>query len=334
MLTRVLLVVVLGGIYLFPSHHAHAQDEVTWLYEQINALRATLGLSGYRLNGSLSAAAQSHSEWMAATGIIAHEEDNGSGPPDRAATYGYGGLWVAENIYGGVNANASTAWNWWLNSPTHYNAITSASKTDVGIGIAQGSGMRFYTLLFGQGSTEGLPPPQPTADPNLVVAAVVDSIVAGADEVITIREESSVPQAEVAVDDPPLPPPITFTPSPTIPTYTPTITWTPTFTWTPSLTTTPLLPTTTPVQLGTAIPLEVALAMTPSITPSPSQTSVLVALSSVVDSYTAPRSPQLQATVVADEESGFQLHLLLIPIIGLQVVGLGWVLWRLVAKKS
>jgi hypothetical protein len=326
---RIILVLVLVALWShIPGRPAQAQDEVTWLYEQMNALRASLGLSGYRLNGSLSAAAQAHSQWMAATGIIAHEQDDGSGPPERALAYGYGGEWVAENIYGGSNANASTAWNWWLNSSVHYNAIVNPIKTDVGIGIAQGSGMRYYTLVFGQGSREGLPPP-PAALPNTEMAnpnnesQIVEQSESGA---LVVEAIAAAPTER------PLPPAATFTPSPTIPTATPTITWTPTFTWTPSPSPTLPLPTTTPVQLGTAIPLEVALAMTPSVTPLPSNTPVLVALSPLVDSYIPPRSPAPQNAQL-DESGGLDRRWLLLLIIALQVLGLGWVLWRLGAKR-
>ncbi|NDJ75938.1 MAG: CAP domain-containing protein, partial [Chloroflexi bacterium] len=71
------------------AERAHAQDDVTWLLNQINALRASQGLHTYALNPQLTAAAQAHSQYMSDTCDVSHYQSNGSGPIDRARAQGY-----------------------------------------------------------------------------------------------------------------------------------------------------------------------------------------------------------------------------------------------------
>jgi uncharacterized protein YkwD len=299
---------------LIPPPIAQAQDEKQWLYDQMNALRGSLGLHGYSWNAALNTAAQSHSDWMAATGSISHQDDNGRGPADRAYTFGYQGDWPSENIYGGLRATASTAWNWWLNSPIHYSGITHARKTEVGIGVSSGpDGMRYYVLLFGEGAGAGIPlaaasPPAENPPPAAEVAAAPVS-------------EQAAPPANPAPIPATARPLITFTPSPTIPTFTPTPSWTPTFTLTPSPTASPLPASSTPVLLATALPLEVALAQTPS------PTFVTLPLSPVVDDGQAQGPALLESG-----GGGNPWRVLLIPLIGLQTLALAWVLRHLLAR--
>lgn len=135
---------------------AAAQSAAGDLLGRINALRASLGLPGYTLNGALSAAAQSQAAWMAETGTISHTRPDGSGPRTRAVNAGYGTTDVAENIYGGTNATVGTAWSFWVNSAIHYAGLTNPRYQEVGIGVANGSGLTTYVLVFGN---PGGPPP-------------------------------------------------------------------------------------------------------------------------------------------------------------------------------
>ena len=312
-------------VLALPVPSAQAQDDATWLYDQINGLRASLGLHGYAWNGALNAAAQAHSEWMAATGIISHEGEFDRGPGDRAVTFGYGGRSVTENIYGGGRANPQIAWNFWVNSGVHYAAIAHVNKNEIGIGVARGEGGTYYTLMFGQGSGVAAPaPPPPAQVPEEPVAP----------EILPVAEAASQaaeppPQNVPAEPPPPTRPPITFTPSPTIPSQTPTITWTPTYTWTPSPTASIPPPTETPIRLATAIPLptdtEIALAASP--------TQIVLQLLPAEAPEDDP--PEPEAVRVVDESSdGIGLRQLLPIIIVVQVVGLGWVLWRLWYRKN
>jgi hypothetical protein len=300
-LTLALLIVM-----LLPLPAAYAQDDASWLYNQINGLRASLGLHGYAWNGPLNAAAQAHSEWMASTGIISHEGEFDRGPGDRALTFGYGGRWVSENIFGGLNASPQQAWNFWVNSASHYSAIAHTSKNEMGVGIAtSGEGLVYYTLLVGEGSGVDAPPPLP--------------------------EEAAAPQAvEVAGEAPPAqpqqsapvepPPPITLTPSATIASQTPTITWTPTYTWTPSPTASIPPPSATPIRLATARPLPTQTEV--AILPSPTEAVLQL----------APVDEEPETVLI--EQDGFNVRQLLPIIIAAQVIGIGGVLWRLWTRRG
>ncbi|MFP4323497.1 MAG: CAP domain-containing protein, partial [Anaerolineales bacterium] len=96
--------VAMLAFWLMAPPPASAQADQDWLLQNINALRANLGLHQYAPNSALYAAAQAHADWMAATGTISHTGANDSSPGARAAAFGYGGSMVSENIYGGVNA--------------------------------------------------------------------------------------------------------------------------------------------------------------------------------------------------------------------------------------
>ena len=298
---------IICTMLIFPAESVRAQDEVSQLLSEVNAVRASLGLHGYVLNSSLMAAAQAHSEWMAATAIVAHDEDNGSSPQSRASAFGYPGSRVSENIYSGYHVSAMDALTWWLSSPIHYAGITHAEKNEIGIGIAQSGDLRYFTLVFGRGSGGSAPPVQPQSPPPDSAAESPSVEIAAAPPII------------IPTQPPPTRPLITWTPSATIPSQTPTITWTPTFTWTPSPTDTLIPPTGTAIVLAAAKPL-------PSITPT--STQMLVALAPL---HTSIRDEAPAEIRVNPEDSGFELNLrMLLPVlIFVQVIGIVWVLRRL-----
>jgi len=251
-ITTGLLLAILLIATLAPAAPARAQDDVGWLLGQVNALRASVGLGAYGLNGQLSAAATAHSEYMATTCHYAHTENNGSTPASRAAAYGFVGDWISENIYGGPRAQASDAWNFWLNSPVHYAGLTHDKANQVGVGVARGPCGQAFTLLFGHqgGAPEAAPPP---AAPG----------------------GQAVAQAVPPTARPYVPPPPTRTPTATIDTLTPSATWTITPTRTPTLTGTAAPPTATPLvlptvpALGERSPTPLVVALQPSLTSSP-----------------------------------------------------------------
>lgn len=248
---------------------AAAQDDASWLVQQVNALRANVGVPGLSLNGQLSAAAVQHSTYMATTCDVSHTESSGSSPADRARANGYTGSRVGENIYGGSVAQASNAWNFWLNSGIHYQGMTSAMYNEVGIGIAPGPCGNYYTMVFGYRSDGSAP----------IVVATVDS--GGGQSAAPAAGNAAVisaPVVQAPTQAPYVPP---STPTATIDTLTPSPTWTLTPTYTPSPTGTVDIPTATPLVLPT-VPAEVAFVpsetatladtSTPTLTPSPSQT--------------------------------------------------------------
>lgn len=144
MMRRILL---LSCFVLGLAFPAAGQDAASALLPRINRLRASKGLPPYALHASLTAAANNHARWMAASGEIAHYQPDGSGPRTRALRAGFPSNWISENIYRG--ASALTAWEWWLNSPIHYAGIVSPNYDKIGIGSASGAQGNTYVLVFG-----------------------------------------------------------------------------------------------------------------------------------------------------------------------------------------
>jgi|GEM_PF-492357 hypothetical protein len=135
-----------------------AQQEAD-LFGRINALRASVGRGPYALNGALSAAAYNQAQWIVDTGNVSHTRPDGSGPRSRALAAGYPSTMVSENIYGGTNATADIAWNFWVNSGIHYAGLVNPSYNEVGVGVAHGAWGSAYVLVFGNNG--GPPPPAP-----------------------------------------------------------------------------------------------------------------------------------------------------------------------------
>jgi LysM repeat protein len=139
-----LLLVLLAG-YLPPTHAQSPADQIIVL---VNGLRASLGLPAFTPNSALTAAAQSHAQWMAANQSYTHTGAGGSRPQDRATTAGYQG-YVSENIVGGTNLSPQQGVVWWENSAIHYQTMTSTRHIHIGAGYASGSGQNMYVIVVG-----------------------------------------------------------------------------------------------------------------------------------------------------------------------------------------
>lgn len=175
-------------IFISGTPTAWAQEQAT-LTERVNALRSGRGLSAYTRNAVLDSAAQQQAEWMASTGNVSHIQPNGSTPISRAMAIGYPSRWVAENIYGGGNASIEDAWNFWINSSVHYQGLTHASYTELGVGVAHLQAGSAYVLVFGNPTTswdigavaQPVTGGQPSAGGN-TSRAIPPPFVLGADE--------------------------------------------------------------------------------------------------------------------------------------------------------
>jgi LysM repeat protein len=118
----------------------------------VNALRAANGLPPYRVNASLMAAAQSHSDWQAANSDTSHTGANGSTAKDRAIAAGYGGgavIFISENIASGANMTPGVAVEIWQSDSLHLNTMLSPNYTDVGAGVASNGKTTYITLDVG-----------------------------------------------------------------------------------------------------------------------------------------------------------------------------------------
>jgi hypothetical protein len=283
-----------------PAQPVRAQDDVTWLLNQVNSLRAGLGLPAYTLNGQLSAAAQQQAQYLTDTCNVAHVWPDGTTPAARAAAAGYTGSHVIENIYAGTNATAESAWNFFITSPVHYSGLVNTIVNEIGIGVAHGGlCSHAYTMVFGRSGDGSAPPVQPASQGGSVAAVV--------------------PPAPAVY----VPPPPSSTPTATIPTLTPSATWTLTPTATPSATFTPITPTGTAIELSaqnrTAValvasstpaeeiaptdspsPVRVTLAETPSATPSMTPTPILPTATPIPAARSASPPPDDSGLSVRD----------------------------------
>lgn len=154
---------------------SHAQNPIGDLLALINNARLAQGLYPYVLNPALNAAAQRHSDDMAATGQVSHTGSDGSSDVQRILEAGYGayafGPRVGENIYGGPG-QADVPFNAWMDTPGARTNLLHDKYREVGIGVASDAqGRNFWTVAFG-------------AQPNVLPVLINDG--AGSAEGITV----------------------------------------------------------------------------------------------------------------------------------------------------
>jgi len=170
---------------------ANAQNpgDVEYLLTNINATRQLNGLPPYGLNPLLTAAAQAHSDDMAAqayallnqglspTGAILHVGSDGSQAADRVARAGYAASQVGEVVYGSGIGGAESAFYWWFNSDIHRNNLLHARYTEIGIGSQSGpEGLVLFTVVFahppGSPAQAQVVAPQATSIPPTTIPTV------------------------------------------------------------------------------------------------------------------------------------------------------------------
>jgi uncharacterized protein YkwD len=111
---------------------ANFSPAIIAVFNLINDYRQTSGLSVLSLSGSISAAADGHSNWMAASNILSHIGEGDSMPWDRCSKVGTS--CSSEIIYKG-SASAASAFESWKNSSPH-NAIMLGNFSSIGIGVS------------------------------------------------------------------------------------------------------------------------------------------------------------------------------------------------------
>jgi uncharacterized protein YkwD len=248
------------------------------LIQAVNDLRASYGLPAYQPNSILMAVAQAHAEYQASIGTVTHYSADGSLPYQRALAAGYAllGGWYSENIMAGFNLSAQGAVDAWMGDAPHQNTMLSSTLREVGAGVAT-LGDKVYYTLDASLSTGGQPaaytpgitvPPQiPVASTGTVIPNTPNAdgsiihIVQPGDSLIVIAIAYDVPVDDLLkLNNLQLNSVIrtgqqltirpAFTPTPTLPTSTPTRRLTPTSWPTSTAITTP---TSTPVT-ATLIP--------------------------------------------------------------------------------
>ncbi len=135
------------------------------LIDAVNALRASYGLPAYSINSILMYTAQSHAEFMAATGGVTHYGPGGISVTDRLLAAGYPlagdlslGGFRSENITGGNESmTAQAAVNQWTGDAPHLNTMISTSLTEIGAGVAVANGRVYYVIDCALPTTSGAP---------------------------------------------------------------------------------------------------------------------------------------------------------------------------------
>lgn len=180
----------LAGFALFPVA-AQAQtvpnrdDYVARVLTLTNAERVKAGLAPLTLNTSLRSAAQSYAEVMAPTACFGHD----CGPvPDlrkRIENVAYTN-WtlIGENVGAGYSTPEELV-TAWMNSEGHRANILNSTYTEIGIGVATGSGMykTYWAQEFGARRVVEAPAANVAAFQALPaeVSAPADDLVAGVD---------------------------------------------------------------------------------------------------------------------------------------------------------
>jgi len=114
----------------------------------INAVRADAGASPLAYNAKLDAAAQAHSDDMAATGVFSHTGSGGTSVGDRATAAGYVWTSIGENIAKG-QTNENQAMNGWVNSAPHQANNVNTDFKEFGLARTGSGADTYWTLVFG-----------------------------------------------------------------------------------------------------------------------------------------------------------------------------------------
>ncbi|GMF12647.1 unnamed protein product [Phytophthora lilii] len=147
----------LGGTTIATNVETYAayDDYATAMLAAVNKQRATKGLAALCLNKKLHAAAQRHSDDMAAKDYMAHDGSDGSTMSERITQAGYDWSAVAENVAAG-QVDVDAVMVAWINSPEHLENIMG-DYTMFGSAYAfnkDGTYQHYWTQDFGTGDAE------------------------------------------------------------------------------------------------------------------------------------------------------------------------------------
>jgi uncharacterized protein YkwD len=155
------------------------QDRVLAL---LNQQRATNGLSPLQREATLDSVAQAYSQAMmqataAGPVYLSHTGPDGSTLARRVSAAGYAWNTLGEDLGAGQRTPEQVVAAW-MGSPEHRDNILDPDFSDVGIGLAVGPGtwpdghldpqVIWWTVDFGEPSTDSLPTDTPTAPPPAI----------------------------------------------------------------------------------------------------------------------------------------------------------------------
>ncbi len=115
--------------------------------ELLNGMRIASDLAPVAYDARLDAAAQKHAQDMADNNYFSHTSLDGSTVIDRIRAEGYDARGWGENI-AGRQQDQETAFDGWMNSPTHYDLMVADGLEDFALGVAGvGSRTRWVLLM-------------------------------------------------------------------------------------------------------------------------------------------------------------------------------------------
>jgi LysM repeat protein len=186
------------------------------LISAVNALRTSYGLPPYAVNSILMATAQSHADYMAATGIVSHTGAGGTSVTDRLLAAGYPlagdlslGGFRSENITAGSeNMSAQAAVNQWSGDSVHLDTMTSPNLSEIGAGVSVNGGRVYYVIDCALPTNNGLPPGAGTsfvsestvAPGNVIFPVVVVTSNSDGDVIHEVKAGQSLWQIAIAYE--------------------------------------------------------------------------------------------------------------------------------------
>ena len=145
-------IVDLGAPFIMePLEGAQSQAPLGQLLVYINEARRQFELPPLPVSTALSAAAQKHTDDMAATQHTQHTGSDGSVPAERQIWHGYSQGYAGEATAWGF-PDPRQAVEFWVNSPSHRPIILNPYSTDVGVGYTVDYGapsVWYWTAEFG-----------------------------------------------------------------------------------------------------------------------------------------------------------------------------------------
>lgn len=113
------------------------------MLDWINVARYNEGLPALSLDMRLAQAARAHSQDMAAHGRLSHTGSDGSSVQDRLLRVGYP-FAEASELLGGAEANPRSLVNLWLNSQEGHREVLLGPWDNIGIGLATANDAIYY----------------------------------------------------------------------------------------------------------------------------------------------------------------------------------------------
>jgi hypothetical protein len=152
-----------------------AQDVVIQdIVGYVNQARNTTGVPSLILSSELVAAAQAHSDDMAATNTLSHAGSDGSQFWERMQRAGYTLTTGAENVLFRYDTNAEATFKQWQESAAHNENMMNPAYIEIGVAYAPATdGKLYFTMVLGARQGVTAPPltdPLPTRTPQPATA--------------------------------------------------------------------------------------------------------------------------------------------------------------------